>query len=116
VVMAPHPDGPAPPPSAQGLRRLGGEVDCRQLVSGPAPGQAEDETARIAQRMGVLGCAGSGAVRPEDVGSAVTELRPFHGPSDFLDALGEARLARPPRRRRARAPQGRRRGRRVPDS
>lgn len=116
VVMAPHPDGPAPPPSAQGLRRLGGEVDCRQLVSGTAPGQAEDETARIAQRMGVLGCAGSGAVRPEDVGSAVTELRPFHGPSDFLDALGEARLARPPRRRRARAPQGRRRGRRVPDS
>ncbi len=116
VVMAPHPDGPAPPPSPEGLRRLGGEVDCRQLVSGSAPGQAEDETARIAQRMGVLGCAGSGAVRPEDVGSAVTELRPFHGPSDFLDALGEARLARPPRRRRARAPQGRPRGRRVPDS
>ena len=85
-----------------GLRRLGGEVDCRQLVSGPAPGAGRGRTARIAQRMGVLGCAGSGAVRPEDVGSAVTELRPFHGPSDFLDALGEARLARPPRRRRAR--------------
>ena len=116
VVMAPHPDGPAPPPSPQTLRRLGGEVDCRQLVTGPAEGTGEDETARIAQRMGVLGCAGSGAARPEDVGSAVTELRPFSGPSDFLDALGEARLARPPRRRRARAPQGRRRGRRVPDS
>jgi phosphatidylinositol alpha-mannosyltransferase len=116
VVMAPHPDGPAPPPSPQALRRLGGEVDCRQLVTGPAEGTGEDETARIAQRMGVLGCAGSGAARPDDVGSAITELRPFSGPSDFLDALGEALLARPPRRRRARAPQGRRRRRRVPDS
>jgi hypothetical protein len=116
VVLAPHPDRAPSPPSPQALRRLGGEVDCRELVAGAAEGPGEEETARIAQRMGVLGCAGSAAERPEDVGSAVTELRPFHGPSDFLDALAEAHLARPPRRRRARAPQGRRRGRRVPDS
>lgn len=116
VVMAPHPDGPAPPPSPQALRRLGGEVDCRQLVGGAAEGPGDAEAARIARRMGVLACAGSGAGRPEDVGAAVTELRPFHGPADFLDALADAHLARPPRRRRARQPQGRRRGRRVPDS
>ena len=116
VVLAPHPDGAPPPPSPEALRRLGGAVDCHELVSGPAEGQAEEETARITRRMGVLGCAGSGAARAEDVGAAVTELRPFHGASDFLDALAEARLARPPRRRRARQPQPRRRGRRVPDS
>ncbi len=116
IVMAPHPDGPAPPPSPEALRRLGSEVDCRQLLAGLAEGPAEDETARIAQRMGVLGCAGSGAEGADEVGAAVTELRPFHGPADLLDALAEARLLRPPRRRRARAPQGRRRGRRIPDS
>ena len=116
VVLAPHPDRAPSPPSPQALRRLAGEVDCRELVAGAADGPGEEETVRIARRMGVLGCAGSAAERPEDVGSAVTELRPFHGPSDFLDALAEAHLARPPRRRRARAPQGRRRGRRVPDS
>ena len=116
VVLAPHPDGSPPPPSPTALRRLAGDVDCRQLVTGPAEGHGEEEAVRIAQRMGVLGCAGSAAERPEDVGTAVTELRPFHGPSDFLDALADAHLARPPRRRRARAPQGRRRGRRVPDS
>ena len=91
-------------------------MDCRELVTGSAEAHGEDETARIAQRMGVLGCAGSGAARPEDVGAAVTELRPFHGPADFLDALADAHLARPPRRRRARPAQRRRRGRRVPDS
>ena len=121
----PRPGGPGagpaprrapPPPSPTALRRLAGDVDCRQLVTGSAEGHGEEEAVRIAQRMGVLGCAGSAAERPEDVGSAVTELRPFHGPSDFLDALADAHLARPPRRRRARAPQGRRRGRRVPDS
>ena len=116
VVLAPHPDGAPPPPSPEALRRLGGAVDCHELVSGPAEGQAEEETARMARRMGVLGCAGSGAARAEDVGSAVTELRPFHGASDFLEALAEAGFARPPRRRRARQPQSRRRGRRVPDS
>ena len=116
VVMAPHPDGPAPPPSPRALRALAGEVDCHELVTGSAEAHGEDETARIAQRMGVLGCAGSGAARPEDVGAAVTELRPFHGPADFLDALADAHLARPPRRRRARPAQRRRRGRRVPDS
>jgi glycosyltransferase involved in cell wall biosynthesis len=116
VVMAPHPDGPAPPPSAHAMRRLGGEVDCRELMTGAAQGPAEDEAARLARRMGVLGCAGSGAGRPQEIGAAVTELRAFHGPSDFLDALADAHLARPPRRRRARAPQGRRRGRRLPDS
>jgi hypothetical protein len=116
VVLAPHPDRAPSPPSPQALRALAGEVDCRELVAGAGEGPGEEETVRIALRMGVLGCAGSAAERPEDVGSAVTELRPFHGPSDFLDALAEAHLVRPPRRRRARAPQGRRRGRRVPDS
>ncbi len=117
VVLAPHPDRVAA--SALAARRCAAwpaRLTAASWSTGAAEGHGEEEAVRIAQRMGVLGCAGSAAERPEDVGSAVTELRPFHGPADFLDALAEARLARPPRRRRARAPQGRRRGRRVPDS
>jgi phosphatidyl-myo-inositol alpha-mannosyltransferase len=116
VVMAPHPDGVPSPPSAEVLRRLGGAVDCHQLVGGPAEAHGEDEATRIARRVGLLGCAGSGATRPDEIGAAVTELRPFHGAADLLDALAHAHLARPPRHRRTRQPQPRRRRRRVPDS
>jgi len=56
------------------------------------------------------------AERPEEVGAALTEIRSFHGPTDFLDALADARLLRAPRRRGARraTPRGHRPG--VPES
>ena len=85
--------------------------------SPPPPTGAGDEGAAVlARRLGLLGCAGSGAERPEQVGSAVTELRPFHDPSDFLDALAGARVLRQARGPRGREARPRRRGRRRPES
>jgi len=112
IVMAPHPD-PGPAPSAATLRRLGPALDCHEVLSGASGGPGAEESAELARRLGLLGCAGSGATRAEHVGAAVTELRPFHGPADMLDALAVARLVRPARVRRRRA---KGRVRRLPES
>ena len=115
VVMVPHPDASAaPPPDA--LRRLAAAVDCHEVLTAATAGGDDEGAALLARRLGVLGCAGSGAERPEQVGSAVTELRPFHDPSDFLDALAGARVLRQPRAPRGREARPRRRGRRRPES
>ena len=116
IVVAPHPDGPPAPPSPAALRRLAGAVDCHELLAPGPEAPAGEEAARLALRLGLLGTAASGATRPEDVGAVVTEIRPFHGPTDFLDALAEADLVRPPRRRRARSAGPRGRGARRPES
>lgn len=110
VVMVPHPDSAlAPPPET--LRDLAGAIDCHEVLT-RGGGAADDEAASLARRLGLLGCAGSGAERPDQVGAALTDLRPFAGPGDFLDALADARIlrARPgresrPRRRRRRRPE-----------
>jgi glycosyltransferase involved in cell wall biosynthesis len=116
IVVVPHPDGEPAPPSPAAMRRLAGAIDCNELVrAGPGDGAGE-EAARLALRLGVLGSAASGAARPADVGGALTEIRPFHGPADFLDALADARLVRPPRRRGARDARPRGRGARRPES
>jgi hypothetical protein len=105
LVLVPHPDAAEAPPAAA-LRRVSPEVDCWEAVVAGA-GRGAIEAARIRQRLGGLLTAGSGASSPEQIGSAWTELRPFHGAGDFLDAIVDAILhARPPRRRtrgRARA-------------
>ena len=105
VLVVPHPDVADAPPAAA-LRRIGAEVDCWEGVVAGA-GRGAIEAARVRQRLGALLTAGSGASAPEQVGGAWTELRPFHGAADFLDAVAGAVLhARPPRRRareRARA-------------
>ena len=89
VVLLPRPGGADVPP-ADVLRRIQGEIDCHEL------GEEDDEG--TLRRLGMLAVAASGARRPEDVGSAVTELRRFEGPSDLLDALAGARIGRPERR------------------
>jgi hypothetical protein len=98
------------------LRRLAGAVDCHELLAAAPGNPADAEAGRLALRLGLLGTAASGAGRPEDVGAVVTEIRPFHGPADFLDALAEADLVRPPRRRRARSAGPRGRDARRPES
>jgi phosphatidyl-myo-inositol alpha-mannosyltransferase len=115
VVMVPHPDASiAPSPGA--LRRLAGAIDCHEVLTAVTDGAGDEGAAQLARRLGLLGCAGSGAERPEQVGSAVTELRPFHDPSDFLEALAGARVLRQPRAPRGREARPRRRGRRRPES
>ena len=115
VVMVPHPDAAATP-SPEALRRLAGAVDCHEVLTAATEGAGDESAALLARRLGLLGCAGSGAERPEQVGSAVTDLRPFHDPSDFLDALAGARVLRQPRTPRRREARPRRRGRRRPES
>lgn len=90
LVLLPHPaSAPVPPPDV--IRRLAGEIDCHEILSaGAGGGRALDEA--LLRRIGLRVCAGSGAERPEAVGSVATELRAFEGPSDLLDALGDAHL------------------------
>jgi glycosyltransferase involved in cell wall biosynthesis len=92
LVMVPDPaasDAPAPVV----LRTLGPAVDCHETRDEPA------SWARL-RRLGLLPCAGSGAERPGEVGSHLTEMRPVHGAPDLLEALADARAPRPRRRRR----------------
>jgi hypothetical protein len=52
--------------------------------------QNNDQAAAFAQRHGLLGTAGSDAHIGPEYGTAMTQLRPFVGASDFLAALHEA--------------------------
>ncbi len=98
LVLLPHPDS-APVPLPDTLRRLGGAIDCHEVLTGAGADPSGD---LLLRRLGLSVTAGSGAERTADVGSAVTALRPFAGPSDLLDALSDAYLTRPHRPRRAR--------------
>jgi phosphatidyl-myo-inositol alpha-mannosyltransferase len=108
LVMVPHPAASEAPPAAL-LRLHAADVACYEVLSGasPATGFGED-VARLSQRLGILGCAGSGARTPEEVGAACARMRAFDGRDDFLSALAEAELTRrrrgllqrPPRERR----------------
>jgi glycosyltransferase involved in cell wall biosynthesis len=108
VVLIPHPEA-LPIPPADDLRRVADLVDCQEAVAGTtgAAGRGDEHGAWLAQRVGMLVTGGSGAANAAGVGAAYTELRPFHGPADFLAALAEARVAR--RRRGGRTRVARRR-------
>jgi Glycosyltransferase Family 4 len=108
LVLVPHPEA-ADIPSPRALRAHAGEIDVHEVLT-PASGagaRTGEEAAALARRLGVIGSAGSGAVDASGVGTACVELRDFHGPEDFLEALSDARLVR--RRRGGRPRAGRRR-------
>ncbi len=113
VVLVPHPDAAAAPPPPEALRRIAADIDLHEVLTGHGEAPAD---AGLMQRMGLRVVAASGADRPEDVGAAVTEVRPFRGPADLLDALSDARLVRAERRRRSREPRTRRRRNRSHES
>jgi glycosyltransferase involved in cell wall biosynthesis/predicted metal-dependent phosphoesterase TrpH len=115
LVVVPHPEGADVPP-AQTIRELGPAIDCHEVLCAAADGPAAEEAARLALRLGMLGTAGSGATRPAQVGTVAMELPPFKDAAGLLEALADARLARPSRRRRGRDAGARRRGRRPPES
>ena len=108
VVLVPHPDA-LPIPPADDLRRVADLVDCHEALAGTtgSVGRGDEHGAWLAQRVGLLVTGASGASGAAGVGAAWTELRPFHGPADFLAALADARVVR--RRRGGRARAGRRR-------
>jgi glycosyltransferase involved in cell wall biosynthesis/predicted metal-dependent phosphoesterase TrpH len=112
LVMAPHPD--AGGPSAAGLRSIAGAVDCHETLT--AADETPEPVEAALRRLGILACAGSGASRPQDVGTAVTEVRPFRGAADLLDALADADLHRIARRGATHEPRSRRRRHRSPKS
>jgi predicted metal-dependent phosphoesterase TrpH len=92
LVMLPHPGG-APVPGPETLRRLAGDIDLHEVLTATAGDGATDPD--LLRRLGLRVVAASGAVLAADVGTAVTELRPFDGPLDLLEALADARLTRP---------------------
>lgn len=112
LVMVPHPDAGAPP--AATLRRLAGSVDLHQIMSGAD--DVADPAAPALRRLGLRVCAGSGATRPQEVGTAVTELPSSDGPAALLDALDDGELRRNTRRGATHEPRTRGRRHRTPKS
>jgi hypothetical protein len=111
LVMIPHPGtAPAPPPEA--LRSHASAIDCYEVLAGPSGAAVGGDDVGLAQRLGLLVTAGSGAARPEEVGVPAVRMRPFSGAADFVEALAGAELARRRRGLRARPPRQRRRPRR----
>lgn len=92
VAMIPHPAA-AGVPAPEVLHQLAGAIDCFEVLTGrPDAGPQPDATPTLIQRLGVAATAGSGARAPEEVGTALTRLRPFHSAGDFLRALPDAQL------------------------
>jgi hypothetical protein len=95
LVMVPDPAGPPGGPPPEALRALGDAADLHETRDAGAW--------EVLRRAGLLPCAGSGAVRADEVGARLTEMRAADGPAAFLAAVADARTPRP-RRRRRRAP------------
>ncbi|MBJ7454843.1 MAG: glycosyltransferase [Thermoleophilia bacterium] len=112
LVMVPHPDAGAPP--AATLRRLAGSLDLHQIMSGAD--DVADPAAPALRRLGLRVCAGSGATRPQEVGTAVTELPSSDGAAALLDALDDGELRRNTRRGATHEPRTRGRRHRTPKS
>ena len=112
LVMVPHPDAGAPP--AATLRRLRGAIDLHQIMSGAD--DIADPAAPALRRLGLRVCAGSGASRPGEVGTAVTEMPASDGPAALLDALDDGELRRNTRRGATNEPRTRGRRHRSPKS
>ncbi len=112
LVMVPHPEAGAPSP--EGLRRIAGSVDCHLILSGTDT--ADDPEIPALRRLGLRVCAGSGATRPQEVGTAVTEMASFDGPAAMLTGLDDAELRRNARRGAGNEPRSRGRRHRSPKS
>jgi glycosyltransferase involved in cell wall biosynthesis len=92
LVMVPDPAGAPGGPGPEALRALAGAADLHEARD---PGAWE-----VLRRAGLLPCAGSGAVRADEVGARLTEMRAAAEPGAFLAAVADARTPRPRRRRR----------------
>jgi phosphatidyl-myo-inositol alpha-mannosyltransferase len=104
VSVVPHP-ATTDAPSARVLRDHADQLDCYEMLR-PTATLAELSAARLAQRLGLLVTAGSGATGVTGIGAPAALMRPFHGPRDFLDALEDAELVRRARPRRGRRGHG----------
>jgi phosphatidyl-myo-inositol alpha-mannosyltransferase len=104
VSLVPHP-ATTDAPTAQVLRSHADQIDCYEMIR-PTATLAELSAARLAQRVGLLVTAGSGAPGVTGIGAPAVLMRPFHGPRDFLDALEDAELVRRARPRRGRRGHG----------
>ena len=109
---------PLRPPRPEALRRLAGAVNCHEVLTAATRGRRQREGAGppgAAARPCSAARAAARSVRSRWARPS-PELRPFHDPSDFLDALAGARVLRQPRAPRGREARPRRRGRRRPES
>ncbi len=112
LVMVPHPDATAPSPT--GLRSIVGMIDCHEVIGGDDT--AADSAVAMLRRLGMRVCAGSSATRPEEIGTAVTEMNRFEGTAEFLSALSDANLHYSGRRGANDGPRAKGRRRRSPKS
>lgn len=115
LVMIPHPVwgvGPAP----ERIRAMGTRIACVEALSGPASVMRSTmgiEDTRLMQTFGLRVAAGSGAVRPQQIGAAHLRMAPFDDAESFLQALDEAE---PVQQRRGLRPGTGRERRRVSDA
>ena len=109
ITVIPHPESAAAPP-AEALRAVGDLIDCHEGLTPARAAAHATEAALLLQRAGLVVTAGSGAAAPAEVGTAGMLMRPFAGPEQFMQALGDAR---PVRRRRGLRGRGARSSRRA---
>jgi predicted metal-dependent phosphoesterase TrpH len=95
LVYAPHPFDLGRSSLGRVLPGLcaAGSVDVIEVFNAKISDQAlNDEAARLAQRFGLPGGAGSDAHDAPGVGAAYLEMPDFDGPASFLAALPDARV------------------------
>jgi predicted metal-dependent phosphoesterase TrpH len=95
LVYAPHPFDLGRSSLGRVLPGLcaAGSVDVIEVFNAKISDQAlNDEAARLAQRFGLPGGAGSDAHDAPGVGAAYLEMPDFDGPASFLAALADARV------------------------
>ncbi len=97
LVMIPHPED-LPVPSAAALRQHADQIDLFEVACGAARGGGD-----LATRIGVLGCGGSGAAHPAEIGCVLTSVPPFGDARGLLRALEEAEVLDETARRASRA-------------
>lgn len=98
LAMVPHPDVlPAPGPEA--IRRHADAIDVYEVSCAAADDRLGGD---LALRLGMIGCATSGAELPGEVGALATEVGAFSDGPELLDALGSGPTMRTAADRRPR--------------
>ncbi|MGI9539494.1 MAG: glycosyltransferase, partial [Miltoncostaeaceae bacterium] len=98
VAMVPHPDV-MPAPGLEALRQHADAIDCYELSCAAADDARGGD---LALRLGMIGCATSGAELPAEIGALATELGAFSDGPGLLDALASDPVTRAAPERRAR--------------
>ncbi len=82
----------------EAIERIADAVDIVEVWNGRSTAADNQRAEDLRATLGAAPGAGSDAHRPEEIGRAYVELRPFSGAREFLDSLREGRVVVEPNR------------------